>query len=653
MKTETFHIRITEATRGRSYCPRILEEYSFESSNVFKDVALKISECNMFQYPCGIYFVVRNQNGEAEKFWAKNNGDGTTYTRYCTSNHEAFGTDYTDWDAKPKYLTCLDEETNEYKYYLMTFDKDKMDFNVQYGRIGMKAGEFVYADGNYSKDGTYSYPAPMFWIKYYEKIAKGYEDKTILKDFDKQGIIKKQEAKYEQIEEEKTRNIIEHLISRQREYVQKSFDLSVPFSEKAVQISKELLNEMKRLSLSKTDADTENAFKDLYKELVTTLPRKIYNVSEYINRIDFKTVESENYIQNILEEEQELLDNFCDLYDTQKEISNKEAKTEGTVLDANNMEACVPDFKDKFLYLEKMEDDAYKVSHIINVTNNRTKTAYEQYKAEKGIENRGCHLLWHGSRTENWWSIAKNGMSLNPNAVITGKMFGQGLYFAPKAQKSMGYTDMQGSYWAKGSSKLGYLALFEVAMGKPYEPTHSLPASFKEKNLQNGCHSVWAYPSKTGLRNEECIVYDERQANMVALVEIDSSRNQPFRFDLKKAGKLRINTVKYCDEGSPEILAKFSNFTKNCPSLSKEQVNLSYSIENKRLSIYNTKGEIVLSEAERDYLTDVFMSQFCDNERDFFAIADEIKKLKAVPKTIQAKIKKSNGKDKENEYTTA
>ena len=62
-------------------------------------------------------------------------------------------------------------------------------------------------------------------------------------------------------------------------------------------------------------------------------------------------------------------------------------------------------------------------------------------------------LLWHGSRNENWMSIISNGLILNPNAVITGKMFGQGIYFAPKSRKSFGYTSYDGSYWARGNSK--------------------------------------------------------------------------------------------------------------------------------------------------------------------------------------------------------
>lgn len=656
--SEKFHIRITEATRGRTYRPNVLEEYDFESDNVFKDVAEIISKQNVFAYSNGIYFEVKNERGQEEKFWATNRGD-STFTKYCTAQYGGFSSEYTDWNAKPKYLTCLDEETNEYKYYLMTFNEDEDNFNVQYGRIGMKAGEFNYADGNYSKDGQYEYPAPMFWIKYYEKISKGYEDKTELKDFDKQQVIKTADGvEYAPIDEEKTRKIIEHLISQQRDYVQRSFDLTVPFSQKAIDISKDLLSQMNALAVSDiSDADKAQEFKSLYKELVTALPRKIYDVSNYINRVDFVDTENENHISKVLELEQELLDNFCDIYETEKQIQTPEKCLNETVLQANGMQAQVADFKDKFDYIMRMGDDAHRVSQIIAVTNNRTKQAYEACKAEKGIKDSGCHLLWHGSRTENWWSIAKNGMSLNPNAVVTGKAFGQGLYFAPKAHKSMGYTDMRGSYWVGGSKQTGYLALFEVAMGKPYEPTQWLSGRFSAKDLPNNCHSTWVYPAKVkSLYNEECIVYDERQANMVALIEIDSSRDVPFRFDLKKAQELTIKNVEFVEKrGHSHIVAEVPKFSKSCPTLiADDKVSFDYDIDAKKFTLQTPNYEANITESERDFLSDVFMSKFCENEREFALIAEEVKTLGDIPKDIKKQFEdKTKRKDKSYESRTA
>ncbi|MFR1480267.1 MAG: hypothetical protein ACLSB9_33645 [Hydrogeniiclostridium mannosilyticum] len=84
-------------------------------------------------------------------------------------------------------------------------------------------------------------------------------------------------------------------------------------------------------------------------------------------------------------------------------------------------------------------------------------------------------LFWHGSRTENWWSILRTGLVLRPtNSVINGKMFGYGLYFAPRARKSVGYTSLRGSYWAGGHSNYGFMALYEVVYGKPYDVSDNI-----------------------------------------------------------------------------------------------------------------------------------------------------------------------------------
>ncbi len=72
------------------------------------------------------------------------------------------------------------------------------------------------------------------------------------------------------------------------------------------------------------------------------------------------------------------------------------------------------------------------------------------------------HLLFHGSRVANFMGILSQGLRTNPNAVVTGKMFGNGIYFANCVTKSANYcfTDRE--------NNTGVLLLCEVALGKPY-----------------------------------------------------------------------------------------------------------------------------------------------------------------------------------------
>ena len=134
-------------------------------------------------------------------------------------------------------------------------------------------------------------------------------------------------------------------------------------------------------------------------------------------------------------------------------------------------------------------------------------------------------LFWHGSRTENWWNILRTGLVLRPtNVVINGKMFGYGIYFAPKARKSVGYTSLRNSYWAKGTSNYGFLALCEVAYGKPYD-VYDEQRDMTWERLQRvapGCSSLHAHAGPS-LRNDEVIVYKEDQVTIKYLVELKAA----------------------------------------------------------------------------------------------------------------------------------
>ena len=85
-----------------------------------------------------------------------------------------------------------------------------------------------------------------------------------------------------------------------------------------------------------------------------------------------------------------------------------------------------------------------------------------------GVENR--RLLWHGTKPENLLSIFSVGLLVNaPFAQITGRAFGDGLYFADVLDKSFNYST--NNPWAnrrsqKASTKQNYLLLCDVALGK-------------------------------------------------------------------------------------------------------------------------------------------------------------------------------------------
>lgn len=125
--------------------------------------------------------------------------------------------------------------------------------------------------------------------------------------------------------------------------------------------------------------------------------------------------------------------------------------------------------------------------------------------------------LWHGTRMFNILSILKRGFVL-PNQLstmqMTGAMFGNGVYFSNNSTKSLNYSY---GYWDGGSrDKNCYMFMVDVAMGREYIPSGS---GNGQRAGYDSCHAV---PGRSGIMNDEQIVYRTSQANIKYLVEFDA-----------------------------------------------------------------------------------------------------------------------------------
>ena len=106
---------------------------------------------------------------------------------------------------------------------------------------------------------------------------------------------------------------------------------------------------------------------------------------------------------------------------------------------------------------------------------------------------------------------------LHPNAAITGKMFGNGIYFASSAKKSWGYTS--GGFWTREmSSSTRFMGLYATAYGNPLNVTS--PSNYSEKSIGN-FNCVHAHAGNY-LRNDEIIFYNEAAMLLTYLVEFSA-----------------------------------------------------------------------------------------------------------------------------------
>ena len=156
-----------------------------------------------------------------------------------------------------------------------------------------------------------------------------------------------------------------------------------------------------------------------------------------------------------------------------------------------------------------------KVKNIYKVALNSQQAPFEAAAAELG----NVHQLWHGTRVANLLSIMGKGL-LMPKASPgqkAGAMFGDGLYFANQSSKSINYCD--GMYWTGGSNTgKVYMFLASVAVGKEYVPSSATGGSGRPPS---GYDSFWAKAGRSGVQNDEIIVFRGDQVRLDYLLEIE------------------------------------------------------------------------------------------------------------------------------------
>lgn len=111
-----------------------------------------------------------------------------------------------------------------------------------------------------------------------------------------------------------------------------------------------------------------------------------------------------------------------------------------------------------------------KPARIFDVSLGSMDRSYEEDGAKVG----GVMELWHGTRAHNLLSILKSGLIIprsSGSIHITGRMFGNGIYFSDQSTKSLNYAY---GYWDGGArDDRCYMFLADVAMGTPWHPTQT------------------------------------------------------------------------------------------------------------------------------------------------------------------------------------
>lgn len=406
-------------------------------------------------------------------------------------------------------------ENNNNKEYIMTQLNDSY-FKVEYGRVG-------------SSYRTQEYNMYEWEKKYREKINKGYKDVSNL--VEKVGIDGNTEAlPFDYIDNGSIRDILNRLYKYTDNYLKANYLVNTTDVSKAqIDRAYEIIDELEKLAYSKTqNIDLINHY---LIELFETIPRRMKNVKENL----VSTGTTKDKIDEKIRAELDMLKTMSDAVELRKKKVETKPDVKVEKLSVEEQQAKL--LEDMGLIVEDVTDNDVKFikkqlgesanlfKKAWRVTNPVTEKRFNDLINTDEFKGKKIAHYWHGSRNQNWYNIIQTGLVTNPKGVkITGKMFGYGIYFAPKAKKSIGYTSLEGSYWASGSDKSGFMALFDVALGNildVYDHHYWCSNTNKEEMWKhNKCHTLYAHEGRGFLYNDEVIAYDDAQVNIKYLVEL-------------------------------------------------------------------------------------------------------------------------------------
>jgi poly [ADP-ribose] polymerase len=373
------------------------------------------------------------------------------------------------------------DENNHNKFYNMTELGDG-NFKAEWGRVG-STGQCM------------EYPMAMWDDKFQSKTKKGYIE--IAKS------TQVQSAAALSIADPQVKALMDFLMKAAKTKIETSYQVSAgEVTQGQINEAQSLLDRASRLL--KTGRHTQDSLNAILKDLYRVIPRKTSDTRKYFLRDDYQAT----FVMELLQAEQNLLDTL------ESQAGNKKSKV---TLDTLGLDIQTASQADRDLIVAKT-DFQIKNQKVFKVTNKKTEAAFKTGKRTK--------LLYHGTRNSNWLSVLQKGLKIRPSGVqTTGSMFGDAIYFANRAGKSLGYTSLKGSYWASGSENIGYLAVFEVNTGKEWSLLKNqryqgwMSGIDQGRVKREGCDTVYA-KGGADLHNDEYVVYNASRCTIRYLIEV-------------------------------------------------------------------------------------------------------------------------------------
>lgn len=414
-----------------------------------------------------------------------------------------------------KMLIFVDTISNKNKFYYLELNGDTV--NVEYGRVGSSAQKTSYSGGERT-----------FNKKLNEKLAKGYVESAVDLSISDTKIERGDlfDIAMSQIKtDDDSKKLIEHLIKQNIHNIVSNskitYDIKTGYfktdlgiiTEVGVNKALEFLNEIEGYISDSTFNDkNKNKFIKANEEYFKIIPTKIKNLREWSNLlINLDKISKQYDICHAL------LDSLKIISQELEKETTKSEKTFDTVfncevkrLNDNKRIKQITEFFEKTKNSKHGNSaNSYKIKNIYTISLGDEEKVYR-----KDLSNQ--MELFHGTKVANILSILKSGLLMpkySPGSV-TGYMFGQGLYFSDQSTKSLNYCD--GMYWNNSAKQDRiYMFIADIAMGN-----YQVPRSSTSRKPDKGYDSYWAQPGKSGIQNNEMIIFENNQIKLKYLLEI-------------------------------------------------------------------------------------------------------------------------------------
>ncbi|HNW88060.1 MAG TPA: hypothetical protein PKN48_00225 [Bacteroidales bacterium] len=379
-------------------------------------------------------------------------------------------------------LLKVSGDHNNNKFYDMTEFPDGT-FSAKWGRVG---GSIA----------SKNFPMTKWKSKYNEKIREGYQDITSLKVIP---------TSFKDISSTTVSHFLKQLQTYATTSVTQNYLVSADgVSQAQIDAAQVIIDQLVLIK------DNTVSFNKKLEELFIIIPRKMGKVKDFL----WDTGADNRNL--IIDREQSALDAMSG------QVSLSSDDSSETLLDAMDLTIEEVNKDDTSIILKSLNESSDYFKTAFRVVNHKTQKIFDEY--HKTTKNKETKLFWHGSRNENWFNILRTGLLIRPaNVTHTGNMYGYGIYFANKAKKSIGYTSLNGSYWARGLESTGYLALYEVHVGNKFEVSRhdSQYYTFNYDSLRRKGEYDSLY-AKAGISiyNDEFVIYNTQQCTIKYIVEL-------------------------------------------------------------------------------------------------------------------------------------